>query len=67
MGRVTRPGPAAARRSPPAGAVERLQAREIHLEALTAAMWVGTLDVPGVREAAEASRAAPPASDPRGR
>jgi len=40
------------------------QAREIHLEALTAAMRVGTLDVPGVREAAEAARAAPPAPDP---
>ncbi len=36
-------------------------ARETHLEALGAAMWVGDLDSPGgVREAAEAARAAPP-------
>ena len=36
-------------------------ARETHLEALGLAMWVGDLDCPGgVREAAEAARAAPP-------
>jgi len=35
-------------------------ARDTHLEALGAAMWVGDLDSPGgVREAAEAARAAP--------
>ncbi len=40
-------------------------ARETHLEALGAAMWVGDLDSPGgVREAAEAARAAPPGPDP---
>jgi DNA-binding CsgD family transcriptional regulator len=40
-------------------------ARETHLEALwEAAMWVGDLDSPGVREAAEAARAAPPAPEP---
>jgi capsid protein len=38
------------------------QARKIHLEALAAAVRAGTLDVPGAREAAEASRAAPPAT-----
>ena len=40
-------------------------ARETHLEALTAAMYVGDLFMPGgAREAAEAARAAPPAPDP---
>ena len=40
-------------------------ARETHLEALTAAMYVGGLFLPGgVREAAEAARAAPPAPSP---
>jgi len=40
-------------------------ARETHLEALGAAMWVGDLDSPaGLRETAEAARAAPPAPDP---
>jgi DNA-binding CsgD family transcriptional regulator len=40
-------------------------ARETHLEALVAAMWAADLDSPGgVRAAAEAARAAPPAADP---
>jgi DNA-binding CsgD family transcriptional regulator len=40
-------------------------AREAHLEALMAAMWMGDLGSPGgVREAAEAALAAPPAADP---
>ena len=40
-------------------------ARETHLEALGVAMWAGDLDSPGgVREAAEAARAAPPGPDP---
>jgi hypothetical protein len=40
-------------------------ARETHLEALGAAMWAGDLNVPGgVREAAEAARAAPPGPEP---
>jgi DNA-binding CsgD family transcriptional regulator len=40
-------------------------AREAHLEALVAAMWAGDLGYPGgVREAAEAALAAPPAADP---
>jgi len=40
-------------------------ARETHLEALTAAMYVGGLFLPGgVREAAEAARAAPPVPSP---
>ena len=40
-------------------------ARETHLEALDAAMWVGDLDSPGgLREAAKAARAAPPGSEP---
>jgi DNA-binding CsgD family transcriptional regulator len=40
-------------------------ARETHLEALVAALWVGDLDNPGgVLEAAEAARAAPPGPDP---
>src|SRR5258708_14603822 len=40
-------------------------AREAHLEALSAAMWAGHLGRPGgVREAAEAALAAPPAPDP---
>ena len=40
-------------------------ARETHLEALVAAMWVGDLDSPGgVLEAAEAARAAPPGPEP---
>jgi AAA ATPase domain len=40
-------------------------AREAHLEALMAAVWASGLDGPGgVREAAEAALAAPPAADP---
>ena len=40
-------------------------ARETHLEALGAAMWAGDLDRPGgMREAAEAARAAPPGPEP---
>jgi DNA-binding CsgD family transcriptional regulator len=40
-------------------------ARETHVEALGAAMWVSDLDSPGgVREAAEAARAAPPGPEP---
>jgi DNA-binding CsgD family transcriptional regulator len=40
-------------------------ARDAHLEALIAAMWAGHLGTPGgVREAAEAALAAPPAPDP---
>src|SRR6266702_4793048 len=40
-------------------------ARDSHLEALGAAMWVGDLGRPGgVRRAAEAARAAPPGPDP---
>jgi ATP/maltotriose-dependent transcriptional regulator MalT len=40
-------------------------AREAHLEALMAAIWAGNLGSPGgVRQAAEAALAAPPAPDP---
>ena len=39
-------------------------ARETHLEALVAAMWAGDLGSPGVREAAEAARTAPPGPEP---
>jgi DNA-binding CsgD family transcriptional regulator len=39
-------------------------AREAYLEALGAAMVAGDLDHPGMREAAEAARAAPPAPGP---
>ena len=40
-------------------------ARETHLEALVAAMWAADLDRPGgLREAAEAARAAPPGPEP---
>jgi DNA-binding CsgD family transcriptional regulator len=40
-------------------------ARETHLEALGAAMWAADLEYPGgLREAAEAARAAPPGPDP---
>ncbi len=40
-------------------------ARDTHLEALGAAMWVGDLDYPrGLLDAAEAARAAPPGPDP---
>src|SRR5260370_20840467 len=40
-------------------------ARDTHLEALGAAMWVGDLDYPrGLLAAAEAARAAPPGPDP---
>ncbi|HEY8626163.1 MAG TPA: AAA family ATPase [Solirubrobacteraceae bacterium] len=40
-------------------------ARETHLEALEAAIWVGDLDSPGgLLEAAEAARAAPPGHEP---
>jgi DNA-binding CsgD family transcriptional regulator len=53
----------AARRLEPLNAS---QARETYLEALTAAMYVGNLVPGGVREAAEAARAALPAArDPR--
>jgi len=65
MGGVTRPGPQLLGAARPLRPLNASQAREIHLEALTAAMWVGTLDVPGVREAAEASHAAPPLLTPR--
>ena len=53
----------AARRLEPLNAAA---ARETHLEALwEAAMWAGDLDIPGgVREAAEAARAAPPGPRP---
>ena len=40
-------------------------ARDTHLEALEAAMWVGDLDITGgAREVAQAARAAPPAPEP---
>ena len=40
-------------------------ARETHLEALVATMWVGDLETPGgMRDTAEAARAAPPGPDP---
>jgi hypothetical protein len=53
----------AARRLEP---LDAFLARETHLEALSAAMWVGDLDRPGgVREAAEAARAAPPVPNRR--
>ena len=52
----------AARRLEP---LDAALARATYLEALAAAVWVGDLRVPGgVREAAEAARAAPPAPDP---
>ena len=52
----------AARRLEP---LDAALARETHLEALGAAMLAGDLDRPGgVREAAEAARAAPPGPDP---
>ncbi len=52
----------AARRLDPVNAA---LARETHLEALAAAVWAGDLGRPGgVREAAEAARAAPPGPDP---
>ena len=52
----------AARRLEPLNAYA---ARETHLEALVAALWAGDLDSRGgVREAAEAARAAPPGPDP---
>jgi DNA-binding CsgD family transcriptional regulator len=52
----------AARRLEP---LDAALARATYLEALGAAVWVGDLRVPGgVREAAEAARAAPPAPDP---
>jgi DNA-binding CsgD family transcriptional regulator len=52
----------AARRLEP---LDAAMARETYLEALTAAVWVGDLDSPGgVRAAAEAARAAPPAPEP---
>ena len=52
----------AARRLEP---VDVNAARETHLEALGAAMWVGDLDRPGgVVEAAEAARAAPAGPEP---
>jgi DNA-binding CsgD family transcriptional regulator len=39
-------------------------ARETYLEAIWAAIYAGDLSRPGVREAAEAARAAPPGPDP---
>jgi DNA-binding CsgD family transcriptional regulator len=52
----------AARRLDP---LDASMARETHLEAMAAAMFAGHLgDGPGVREAAEAARAAPPADQP---
>jgi DNA-binding CsgD family transcriptional regulator len=52
----------AARRLEP---LDPSQARETYLEALVLAMYVGDLLVPGgLREAAEAARAGPPAPDP---
>src|SRR6266704_249385 len=52
----------AARRLTP---LDAARAREAHLEALVAAVWAGDLDRPGgVRAAAEAARAAPPAPGP---
>ena len=53
----------AARRLEP---LDAALARETHLEAIAAAMFAGRFrDGPGVREAAEAARAAPPATHPR--
>ncbi|HEX6023865.1 MAG TPA: BREX system ATP-binding domain-containing protein [Solirubrobacter sp.] len=53
----------AARRLEP---LDVAMARETHLEAMAAAMFAGRLgDAPGVREAAEAARSAPPSSEPR--
>jgi DNA-binding CsgD family transcriptional regulator len=47
------------------GSLSPSLARQAHLEALAAAMWAGDLGRPGgVREAAEAALAAPPAPDP---
>jgi DNA-binding CsgD family transcriptional regulator len=47
------------------GPLDASQARETHLEALTAAMYVGDVFLPGgVPEAAEAARLAPPAPSP---
>jgi DNA-binding CsgD family transcriptional regulator len=47
------------------GALNAELARETHLEALVAAMWVGDLNSPGgVLDAAEAARAAPGGPDP---
>jgi DNA-binding CsgD family transcriptional regulator len=52
----------AARRLDP---LDAAMARETHLEAMAAAMFAGRLgDEPGVREAAEAAHAAPPAPHP---
>jgi DNA-binding CsgD family transcriptional regulator len=52
----------AARRLEP---VDADAAREMHLEALVAAMWAGDHEMPrGVLEIAEAARAAPPGPDP---
>ena len=52
----------AARRLEP---LDAAMARETHLEAIAAAMYAGRLgDSPGVREAAEAALAAPPAPQP---
>ena len=52
----------AARRLEP---VDAAMARQIHLEALGAAIWVGDQGGPGsLREAADAARAAPPAPEP---
>jgi DNA-binding CsgD family transcriptional regulator len=53
----------AARRLEP---LDAAMARETHLEAMAAAMFAGRLgDGPGVREVAEAARAAPAAEQPR--
>ena len=47
------------------GPLDAARARETHLDALWAALWVGDVDGPaGLREAAEAARAAPPGPDP---
>jgi DNA-binding CsgD family transcriptional regulator len=52
----------AARRLDP---LDAAMARETHLEAMAAAMFAGRLgDTPGVREAADAAQAAPPAPHP---
>jgi DNA-binding CsgD family transcriptional regulator len=49
------------------GPLDPTLARATHLEALGAAIWAGDLDSPdALVEAAEAARAAPPASDPPG-
>ena len=60
-----RRGPAAGQRGPAPEPLDAALARETHLEAIGAAMFAGDLGRPGgVREAAEAARAAPPGPDP---